>query len=104
MLKHEPHHFFGVFVLPNPEVLSLVKMPPTRLHTCPHIHRSLQNCFSQAHLLVLSSENRVGNFMRASPPQSPHSTVHVRPANFTGTRSPSVFDLQIESRLNGNLA
>ena len=104
MLKHEPHHFFGVFVLPNPELLSLVKMPPTRLHTRPHIHRSLQNCSSQAHLLALSSENRVRNSRRASSPQSVHSTVHVRPANFTGTGSPSVFDLQIEGELNGNLA
>ena len=104
MLKHELHRFFVVFVLPNPELLSLVKMPPTRLHTRPHIHHSLQNCSSHAHLLTLSSENRVRNFRRASLPQSAHSTVHVRPANFTGTRSPLVFDLQIEGKLNGKLA
>ena len=99
MLKHEPDRLFGVFVLPNPELLSLVKMPPTRLHTRPHIHRSLQNGSSQTHLLASSSENRVRNSRRASPPQSAHSTVHVRPANFTGTRGPSVFDLQIEGNL-----
>ena len=104
MLKHEPHRVFGVFASPNPELLFLVKMPPTRLHTRPQIHCSLQNCFSQAHLLALSSENRVRNFMRAFPPQTAHSTVHVRPANFTGTRSPSVFDLQMERKFNGNLA
>ena len=91
MLEHEPHRLFEVFLLLNLELLSLVKMPPTILH----IHCSLQNCTSQAHLLALSSENRVRNSRRASPPQSAHSTVHVRPANFTGTRSPSVFDLQI---------
>ena len=98
MLKHEPHRFFGVFVLPNTELLSLVKMPPTRLHTRPHIHRSLQNCSSQAHLLALSSENRVRNSRRASPPHSTHSTVHVRPAHFTGKRTPSVFDRPIEGK------
>ena len=104
MLKPEPHRFFGVFVLPNPELLSLVKMPPTRLHTRPHVHRSLLNCSSQAYPLALSSENRVPNSKRASPPQSALSTVHVRPANFTGMGSPSVFDLQLEGELNGNLA
>jgi len=35
---------------------------------------------------------------RASSPPSVYRTVHVRPANFTGTRSPSVFDLQIEGK------
>ena len=103
MLKHEPHRLFEVFLLLNLELLSLVKMPPTRLHTRPHIHRSLQNCSSQAHVLSLSSENRVHNSRRAPPPQSAHSTVHVRPANFTGTCSPSVFDLQIEGKRQSRL-
>ena len=100
MLKNEPHRLFEVFLLLNLELLSLVIMPPTRLHTRPHIHRSLQNCSEQAHLLALSSQNRVQNSRRASPPQSSHNTVHVRSAYFTGTRSPSVFDLQIEGKRN----
>ena len=57
MLKHEPHRLFEVFLLLNLELLSLVKMPPTRLHIGPHIHHSLQNCSSETHLLALSSEN-----------------------------------------------
>ena len=103
MLKHEPHRLFEVFLLINLELLSLVKMPPTRLHTRPHIHRSLQNCSSQAHRLALSSENQVRNSRRASPPQSAHTTVHVRPASFTGTRCPSVFDLQIQGKRQSRL-
>ena len=103
MLEHEPHRLFEVFLLLNLELLSFVKMPPTRLHTRPHIHCALQNCSSQAHLLALSSENRVQNSRRASPPQSVHSTVHVRLANFTGMRSPSVFDLQIEGKRQSRL-
>ena len=87
-----------MFLLLNLELLVSVKMPPTRLHTRPHIHRSLQNFSSQAHVFALSCENRVQNSRRASSPQSVHSTVHVRPANFTGTSSPSVFDLQIEGK------
>ena len=78
MLKHGPHRLFEVFFLLNLELLSSVKMPPRRLHTRPHIHRLLQNCSSQAHVLPLSSENRVQNSRRASSPQSVHGTVHVR--------------------------
>ena len=103
MLKHGPHHLPEVSLLLNLELLSSVKMPLTRLHTHPHIHRLLQNCSSQAHVLALSSENRVQNSRRASSPQSVHSTVHVRPTNFTGTRSPSVFDLQIEGKRQSRL-
>ena len=102
MLKHGSHRLPEVSLLLNLELLSFVEMLPTRLHTRPHIDRALQNCSSQAHLLALSSENRVRNSLRASPPQSVHSTVHVRPANVTGTCSPSVFDLQM--KVNGNLA
>ena len=103
MLKHELYRLFEVFLLLNLELLSLVKMPPIRLHTCPHIHSSLQNCSSQAHLLKFSSENRVQNSRRASRPQSVHSTVHVRAAHFTSTRSPLVFDLQIEGKRQSRL-
>ena len=103
MLKHGPHRLFEVFLLLNLELLSSVKMPPTRLHTRPHIHRSLQNCSSQADVLALSSENRVPFSRRASSPQSVHSTVHARPANFTGTWSVSVFDLQIEGKRQSRL-
>ena len=104
MLKHELNGLFEVFVLPNPEQLSLVKMALTRPHTGPDVHHSLQDCSSQAHLLALSSENFVRNSRRASTLQSAHSTVYVRPANFTGSRSPLVLDFQIEGKLNGNLA
>ena len=48
-----------VFLLLNLELLSSVKMPPTKLDTCRYIHRLLQNCFSQSHVLALPSENRV---------------------------------------------
>ena len=84
MLKHEPYRLFEVFLLLGLELLSLVIMLPTRLHTC------------SSSIVHLSSENRVKNSSRASSLQSIHITVHVRPANFTGTCSPSVFDLQIE--------
>ena len=103
MLKYEPHRLFEVFLLLNIELLSLVKMPLTRLDTRPHIHCSLQNCSSQAHLLALSSENRVENSRRASSPQSVNSTVHVRPTNFPGMRSLSVSDLQIEGKRQSRL-
>ena len=93
MLKHGPHRLFEVLFLLNLELLSSVKMPPTRLHTRPHIHRSLLNRSSQAHVLALSSDNQVQNSRRASSPQSVHSTIHARPANFTGTNSPSAFDI-----------
>ena len=92
-----------VFLLPNLQLLSSVKMPPTRLHTRSHIHRSLQNCSSEADILALFSENRVQNSRRVFSPQFVHSTVHVRPANFTGTRGPSVFDLQIEGKRQSRL-
>ena len=92
-----------VFLLLNPGLLSSVEMPPRRLHARPHIHRSLQNCSSQAHGLALSSENRVQSSRRASSPQSVHSIVHVRHANFTGTRSPSVYDLQIQGQQQSRL-
>ena len=79
MLKHGPHPLFEhdhvyisfmwqVFLLLNLELLSSVNMPPTRLDTRPHNHRSLQNCSSQADILALSSENRVQNSRRASSP------------------------------------
>ena len=92
-----------VFLLPSLELLSSVKMPPTRLHTRSHFYRSLQNCSSEADILALSSENRVQNSRRVSSPQSVHSTVHGRPANFTGTRGPSVFDFQIEGKQQSRL-
>ena len=68
MLKHGPHRLFEhdhvyiyfmcqVFLVLNLELLSSVKMPLTRLHTRPHILRSLQNCSSPTDILVLSSEN-----------------------------------------------
>ena len=88
MLKHGPHSLFEVFFLLNLELLSSVKMPARRLHTRPHIHRLLQNRSSPAHVLPLSSENRVQNSRRASSPQSVHSTVHLRVANCTGRLSP----------------
>ena len=85
-----------VFLLLNLELLSSVKMPSTRLHTRPHLYRSLQNCSLPADILALCSENRVQNSRRVSSTQSVLSAVHVRPDNFTGTSGPSVFDLQIE--------
>ena len=91
MLKHEPHSLFEVFLLLNLELLSSVKMLPTRLHTRP------------SSIVHLSSENSVKNSRRASSPQSVHITVHVRPANFTGTCSPSVFDPQIEGERQSRL-
>ena len=114
MLKHGPHRLFEhdhvyisfmwqVFLLLNLELLASVKMLPTRLHTRPHIHCSLENCSSQADILALSSENRVRNSRRAFSPQLVHSIVHVRPANFTGTRGPSLFDLQIEGKRQSRL-
>ena len=103
MLRHGLHCLFEMFLLLNLGLFSSVKMPPIRLHTRPHIHRSLQNCSSQADVLALSSENGVQNSWRASSPQSVHSTVHIRPTNFTGTRSPSVFDLQVEGKLQSRL-
>ena len=92
-----------LFLLLNLELLSSVKMPSTRLHSRPYIHRLPHNCFSQADILVLSCENRVQNSRRVSSPRSVHSTVHIRPANFTGTRGPSVFDLQIEGKRQSRL-
>ena len=91
MLKHEPHRVYEMFLSLNLELLASIKMLPTRLHTRP------------SSIVHLSSENRVQNSRRASSPQSIHITVHVRPANFTGTCSPSVFDLQIEGERQSRL-
>ena len=78
MLKHGPHRLFEVFFLLNLKLLSSVKMPPRRLHTHPQIYRLLQNCSLQAHVLPLSSENRVPNSRWTFSRQCVHSTVHVR--------------------------
>ena len=78
-------------------------MPPTRRHSRFYSQNSLQNRSLQAHISSLSSETHVHNTIRASSPQSIHSTVHMQPANFTHPSTSLVIYFHIESYLLSRL-